>query len=127
MDKKTTQFLIFSLVVMVLFGFLVRGVILAPKQAVAGPVLESHDLGPRYEDTCDVCHRNEIEFHEDLFGYFDDCMLCHGGEIVTPHGTTGNFEYCLGCHDDIVPSHDEMFPFDDASYEADCLGCHPAN
>ena len=127
MDKKTMQFVLFSLVVMVLFGFLVRGVILVPKQAVAGPVWQlerdGHDEGSN--TSCDICHRKEEDFHKETFGYFDDCMVCHGGENATPHGISGSFEFCLGCHEDIVPSHDEMFPFEKASYDVNCVGCHP--
>lgn len=126
MDKKTMQFFLFSLVVMFFFAIFVRGVVMRPKQQAAGPRLVSHDLGPRYEGRCDICHNKEISWHEDTFGFFDDCMLCHGGAPNTPHATGGTFSYCLGCHEDIVESHDRMFPFTKATYE-NCVGCHPAN
>jgi hypothetical protein len=125
MVKKTKQFFLFSLAVMVLFGIFVRGVILVPELSAAGPELVSHDLGARYEATCDVCHRKEIDWHKDTFGFFDDCMLCHGGAPKTPHPTDGTMSYCIGCHDDIGPSHDKMFTFEEATYN-NCVGCHPA-
>lgn len=125
MQKKTKQFFLFSLVVMIVFGILVRGVLMAPKQSAAGPELVSHDLGTRYAGNCDICHRGEVDWHKDTFGYFDNCMLCHGGAPKTPHPTGGTMSFCLGCHEDILPSHDAMFPFTKASYE-NCVGCHPA-
>jgi hypothetical protein len=127
MDKKTQQFFLFSVVVMILFGFLVRGVVLAPKQTAAGPELISHDLSAKYEGKCDICHNKEIDWHEETFGYFDDCMNCHGGAPKTPHPTGGSQSFCLGCHEDIVPAHDQMFPFTKATYKEDCLGCHPGS
>lgn len=123
-QMKTNQFFLLSLVVMVAFGVYVRGVLLRPKPPADGPVLVSHDLGPRYEGRCDVCHRKVVTFHEKRFGYFDDCMNCHGGAPRTPHPTGGGYAYCLKCHSDIVPSHDIMFP-KNVTYD-NCVGCHPA-
>ncbi|MDW7650064.1 MAG: hypothetical protein SCK29_05430 [Bacillota bacterium] len=123
MDKKTMQFFLFSIVVMAVFAVFVRGVLLAPKQTAAGPELVSHEVNT--DTSCDVCHRKEVDWHKDTFGYFDDCMDCHGGAPNTPHPTGGSYSFCLSCHEDIVPSHDAMFP-SNVSYD-DCLGCHIPN
>jgi hypothetical protein len=125
MDKKTRQFFVFSVVVMALFAILVRGVLLAPELSAAGPELVSHDLGETYAGRCDVCHRREVDWHQETFGYFDNCMDCHGGAPKTPHPVGGEMSFCLGCHDDIIPSHDVMFPRN-VSYQ-ECIGCHPPN
>ena len=124
MDKKTREFVIFSVVVMAIFGVLVRGVLLAPKQPADGPILVSHDLSARFVGNCSICHRKQIPWHEETFGYFDNCMNCHGGAPKTPHPTTGaSYANCLSCHEGIVPSHDMMFP-KTVTYQ-NCVGCHP--
>lgn len=124
MLKQTKHFLLSTFVIMLVFGFWVRLSYLAPVQATAGPVLESHGWD---KDSCDICHRKLSDWHEEYFGYFDNCTMCHEGAIVTPHPISGSYSFCLGCHESITPSHDRMFPFEKASYQADCLGCHPAN
>jgi hypothetical protein len=124
MIKNTKMFLLLTAIVMLLFGIWMRASFLVPPQTAAGPVLVTHGWD---KDTCDICHRKSVDWHEKTFGFFNSCKLCHEGGKKTPHGTTGSFSYCLGCHETIVPSHDRMFPFKNATYKEDCLGCHPGN
>ncbi|MBS3886045.1 MAG: hypothetical protein M1552_02950 [Firmicutes bacterium] len=123
-EKTIKEFFLFSLAVMTIFGIFVRVIVLAPELSAAGPILVSHGLDGRYEGNCDICHRQETDWHKATFGYFENCMLCHGGAPKTTHPVGGTMSFCLGCHEDIVPSHDAMFTFPEATYN-NCLGCHP--
>ncbi|HHX75028.1 MAG TPA: hypothetical protein GX699_09015 [Firmicutes bacterium] len=125
MFKQARWFLLFSLIVMLVFGYGVRTVLMAPKQPVGGPRLTSHDLNEGDGD-CNMCHGKVKPWHEEVFLTFDnnDCMNCHGGAPASPH-PAGDATYadCLSCHAGIAAGHDEMFPWPKTTYE-DCLSCH---
>ena len=125
MYKEAKIFVLFSLVVMIIFGYGVKAYLYAPKQAVGGTVLASHDLSDNYKDRCDVCHNNEAEWHKQTFDKFNksECMDCHGGAPKTPHATTGTYESCIKCHDGIIDGHNAKFTFPGTSYES-CVRCH---
>ncbi|EEG77736.1 hypothetical protein [Dethiobacter alkaliphilus] len=125
MYKETRFFFMFSLIVMIVFGYGVRAHLLAPQPPVGGPILTSHAADGNYEGNCIACHQGVEELHLSYFGTFenDSCLDCHGGAAQTPHDIEGQFADCLSCHGGITASHDEMFPFPGRSYE-DCLICH---
>jgi hypothetical protein len=120
MDIKVKRYLVFVVAVMAVFTVYVRLVVLRPVASAAGPPV-THPLDGRYDKNCDICHRKEIPFHQETFGYFSDCMRCHGGAPAVTHPTGGDYVGCWKCHGEIEESHDAMFPH--VSYN-DCLGCH---
>jgi hypothetical protein len=124
MYKEAKLFFVFSLVLMIIFGYGVRVLLFAPKQPVGGTILTSHDTNI---GVCNACHAGQREWHERVFGEFnlDNCMTCHGDAPKTPHAIEGAMATCDKCHADIVLSHSEMFNFPGTSYD-DCLACHPA-
>ncbi|HZK25000.1 MAG TPA: cytochrome c3 family protein [Oscillospiraceae bacterium] len=117
-------FLVLALVVMAAFAWYVKGTVLVPAQTVAGPDLVSHRVD-QYDEDCVDCHAKVGEWHKENFAAFssDNCMDCHGGAPGTPHPTDGTYAECLTCHEPIVATHDEMFPYENTTYE-DCVGCH---
>ncbi|NLZ39634.1 MAG: cytochrome c3 family protein [Firmicutes bacterium] len=124
MNKKV--FLLITLVVMAAFAWYVKSTVLVPPQSVAGPKLVSHRPN-QYDESCTTCHGKVADWHKEKFGTFSDenCMDCHGGAPDVTHPTDGSYSECLTCHEAIVATHDEMFPYENTTYN-DCLGCHTA-